>query len=109
MSPGKAASQAGHAYKMITKQMLEKYPHLAKQYFSDGIGTNVCLKSKNLSKLLEAHERAKEANIPCELITDSGHIMPPHFTGQPVITALGIGPATREQISHITKRFSVYR
>jgi peptidyl-tRNA hydrolase len=29
------------------------------------------------------------------------------FGGQPIITALGIGPATREEIQHITKKLKL--
>lgn len=107
MSPGKSASQAGHAFKLLTKQIITEHPVLAADYFSDGdMGTNVVLKSKNQFQLERAFHAAKAAGIPAELIIDSGHIMPPHFDGSPIITALGIGPARREQIHHITKRFN---
>lgn len=106
MTPGKTASQAGHAFKLLTKQIIEDHSGLARDYFADGFGTNVCLKSKNLNHLNRAYHEAMDAGIPCALIEDSGHIMPPHFDGSPIITALGIGPATREQVNHITKRFN---
>ena len=107
MSPGKSASQAGHAFKLLTKQIITEHPVLAADYFSDGdMGTNIVLKSKNQFQLERAFHEAKAAGIPAELIIDSGHIMPPHFDGSPIITALGIGPARREQINHITKRFN---
>jgi len=42
MSPGKAASQAGHAFKLLTKQIITEQPALAAAYFADGdMGTNV--------------------------------------------------------------------
>jgi PTH2 family peptidyl-tRNA hydrolase len=45
--------------------------------------------------------------IPHKLIIDSGHIMPPHFDGNPIITALGIGPCCRDEIKNITKKFKL--
>lgn len=109
MSAGKAASQAGHAYKLLTRHMIMNDPQVASAYFADGMGTNVCLKSKNLFHLERAFESAKAAGLPCVLITDSGHIMPPHFDGSPIVTALGIGPCLRSDIHHITKRFNILK
>jgi peptidyl-tRNA hydrolase len=70
------------------------------------MGTNVVLKSKNLSQIERAFHDAKAAGLPCVLITDEGHIMPPHFDGSPIITALGIGPALRHDAHPITKKFN---
>ena len=70
------------------------------------MGTNVVLKSKNLFHIERAFYDAKAAGLPCVLITDEGHIMPPHFDGSPIITALGIGAALRADAHHITKRFN---
>ncbi len=73
------------------------------------MGTNVCLKAKNLNAIERAYEEAISAGLPCDLIVDQGHIMPPYFTGEPIITALGIGPCRRSDIEHITKRFSLVK
>jgi len=107
MPVGKLASQAGHAYLNSYLEALEHDPETATEYQKDGIGSKICLKAKNLDKLLTAYEAAKAAGLPCSLITDSGHIMPPHFDGNPIITALGIGPALRSSIHPITKKFQV--
>ena len=109
MTPGKAASQSGHAFKLLTKNILENDPQLAREYFADGMGTNVVLKAKNLSAIERAKHYAEAAGLPYALIVDSGHIMPPYFTGEPIITALGIGPCRRSDIEHITKRFSLVK
>jgi PTH2 family peptidyl-tRNA hydrolase len=106
MTTGKAAAQAGHAFKLLTRKILLEDPKTADEYFADGMGTNVCLKSKNLHHLNRAYEEAQAAGLPCALIIDSGHIHLPHFDGSPIITALGIGPCLRSDIHHITKRFS---
>ena len=106
MTNGKSASQSGHAFKLLTKNIIEDDPQLAREYFADGMGTNVVLKAKNLSAIKRAMYEAKAAGLFYALITDSGHIMLPHFDGSPIITALGIGPCRRSEIDHITKRIN---
>jgi peptidyl-tRNA hydrolase, PTH2 family len=105
MSAGKIASQAGHAYLGAFLQCQELDPQLLAEYLKSFPGTKVCLKAKNLETLLRAHARAQCAGIPCSLITDSG--CPNFFNGQPIITALGLGPANESQIKHITRRFEL--
>ncbi len=107
MPPGKLASQAGHAYLNSFIAASRANPEIEDLYQPDGLGTKVCLKAKNQEQILKAYERAKEAGIPCSLIIDQHHIMPPHFTGDPIITALGIGPIRKADIHDITKRFSL--
>lgn len=108
MSPGKLASQAGHAFLDAFEKCRVADPLIAAEYKGDQHGTKVVLKADNLYKLLRAKELAEELGLPCALITDSGHIMPPHFDGDPIITALGIGPARRDDIKAITKKFKLY-
>ena len=69
-------------------------------------GSKVTLKAKNANQLIRAYREALEAGLPCALIVDQHHVMPPHFTGEPVITAVGIGPCTKAQARSITKRFN---
>jgi peptidyl-tRNA hydrolase, PTH2 family len=107
MPPGKLSSQSGHAFLNAYIDSLAKRPDIAAHYQRDGIGTKVCLKAKNQDKLMQAYLACIDAGIPCSLIIDQHHIMPPHFTGEPIITALGIGPARKAEINHITKRFSL--
>jgi PTH2 family peptidyl-tRNA hydrolase len=106
MPPGKAAAQCGHAFLDTFLKAHAETPSHATEYLGDRHGTKCVLKAKNLNQLLRAKEEAERAGLPCALITDSGHILPPHFDGNPIITALGIGPARRSDIHHITKRFS---
>lgn len=104
MPNGKAIAQAGHAFiDSISKCDLQ----IIKKYHEDGHGTKITLKS-NLEKLLQAYQECIVSKIPCALVTDSGHICPPDFDGSPIITALGIGPTTRDQSKHITKKFQLY-
>jgi peptidyl-tRNA hydrolase len=105
MDPGKCASQAGHAY---LGAFLNANSDLQKEYhaeYPEHPGTKVCLVAKNLHHLLQAKEQAEAAGIPVYLVTDSGCAN--FFGGEPTITALGLGPASKEQIKHITKRFQL--
>ncbi len=105
MSAGKIASQAGHAYLCAFLRCQEINPKIVREYLKDLPGTKVCLKSKNLDTLLRAKAEAEASGIPCSLIIDSG--CPNFFDGQPIITAIGLGPANESQIKHITRRFQL--
>lgn len=105
MDSGKIASQAGHAY---LGAFINANAELQSAYhaeFPEHPGTKVCLAAKNLGQLLRAKEQAEEAGIPAYLVTDSG--CPNFFNGEPTITALGLGPACKDQIKQITKRFQL--
>lgn len=107
MSTGKIASQAGHAY---LGAYLQTSSSLQKEYHSDfpsSPGTKVCLGAKNLHQLIRAQQEAQEAGIPAYLVTDSGCAN--FFNGEPTITALGLGPATKDQINNITRRFQLIK
>jgi peptidyl-tRNA hydrolase, PTH2 family len=105
MSPGKIASQAGHAYLGAFLRCQELHPQVVVDYLKGFPGTKVCLRSKNLEALLRAQAQAESAGIPCSLITDSGCLN--FFNGQPIITAIGLGPAKEDQIKPITRRFQL--
>jgi peptidyl-tRNA hydrolase len=109
MSPGKLAAQTGHAFLDTFDQCRKEYPDRAEQYHNGCHGTKVVLGAKSLDQILSTYELVRSVGIPCTLITDSGHVMPPHFDGEPVVTALGIGPALREEIRHITKKFQLVK
>ena len=105
MDTGKISSQAGHAY---LGAFIAADPSLQKEYHSEfptHPGTKVCLGAKHLHHLLKAKEQAEAAGIPTYLVTDSG--CENFFDGKPIITALGLGPASRDSIKHITKRFNL--
>ena len=105
MSPGKIASQAGHAYLGAFLKCQELNPQLLAEYLKDFPGTKVCLASKSHDALLRAQAEAAASGIPCSLITDSG--CSNFFNGQPIITAIGLGPANESQIKYITRRFQL--
>jgi peptidyl-tRNA hydrolase len=106
MSTGKIASQAGHAYLGAYLQCKDLTSIAA--YHSDfpaSPGTKVCLQVSNLDQLLRAEHMAQEAGLSFYRVVDSG--CSNFYNGEPTITALGIGPATKSQIQHITRRFKL--
>ncbi len=106
MAPGKLTSQAGHAFLGAFVQC--KDSELRAEYhkgFPHSPGTKVCLRARNLDQLLGAEFAALAAGLSVFRVIDSG--CENFFGGQPVITALGIGPATKEKIQHITKKFQL--
>lgn len=111
MTEGKRLSQSGHAYTDSLACAKESHPEIHDNYRAwcannarNG-GAKVAMKSRNESQLIIAFNLARKAGIPCAIVVDKGHIMPPDFNGELIITALGIGPCSQEDAKHITKRF----
>lgn len=106
MSAGKLSAQAGHAYDDSIRNAQETHPELCERY-RDGIngGSKVTLEAKSVNALIKAFNQARSEGLPCSIIVDQNHVMPPNFTGEPIITALGIGPVTKSQSKHILKKF----
>jgi peptidyl-tRNA hydrolase len=107
MPAEKLAAQTGHAYVNAWGKAKEQRPDIAAQYKGTGNGTKICMYAKNLGQLIRAYRDAMAAGLPCDLIIDRGHILPPHFDGNPIITALGIGPVYEDEVKNITKRYSM--
>lgn len=67
------------------------------------------LEAKNVHVLFDILDIARNNNIPCALVTDKDHVIPgTAFTGQEIVTAVGIGPCLRHEVSHITKKLRLY-
>lgn len=110
MPPGKLSAQAGHAYTDALWACFDESPDKALAYRNNGIGgSKVTIKCKNLGQLERAQRECEDAGIPHAVVTDAEHVLLPHFTGAPIITALGIGPCTKAQCRHITKRFQAVK
>jgi PTH2 family peptidyl-tRNA hydrolase len=106
MPPGKLSAQTGHAYSDVLDLAKMHYPDRAQNYRNpEKGGSKVTLKAKNAHQLIKAYESLIDEGIPAVLIVDQHHVMPPHFDGSPVITALGIGPCTQSEVKSITKKF----
>ena len=61
--------------------------------------TKICVYVNSEEELLEVFEKAKQAELPCALIRDSGKT---EFK-EPTYTCCAIGPWYGEKIDHITK------
>lgn len=101
MPPGKMAAQAGHAFvgawDDATEDMKDAY----------GNGTKIVLVS-NLAEILRLFEFLQHAEFPVVLIHDSNHILAPDFDGTPIITALGIGPISKEAGADLFGHLATY-
>lgn len=106
MSPGKMASQAGHAF-LGAFLLCNDASALAEYHkeFPKSPGTKVCLAARNLAELLRVEEAVQLAGISTFRVVDSG--CENFFGGRPTITALGFGPATKTQIHRITKKLQL--
>jgi PTH2 family peptidyl-tRNA hydrolase len=108
MPTGKLIAQCGHAFEMAHDRARHERPDITALYKGTGNGTKLTMYAKNLGQLIRAYREALASGIPCELIIDRGHVMPgTPFTGEPIITALGIGPAYKDEVAHITKRYTL--
>lgn len=99
MTAGKAASQAGHAF---LDSFILAEPEHARAYLAHG-GTKVVLSVPDEAALRALFMRARAAKLPCAMVVEQGHVMPPHFDGAPIVTAIGIGPCRRGDARSITR------
>lgn len=105
MSPGKCASQAGHAYlgAFLTSQSVT--PEVTAAYAADLPGTKVCLQG-SLVALQRAKDELEAAGIPCYLVVDSGCAN--FFAGKPTVTALGFGPIAQDRLPKFLAKLNLY-
>lgn len=107
MSPSKLAAQCGHAFVNAYEKARVERPTITSNYRGTGEGTKIVLYAKGLTTLVRAFRDLQEARLPHHLVIDRGHQLPPHFTGEPTITALGVGPVYRDEVEHITRRYTM--
>jgi PTH2 family peptidyl-tRNA hydrolase len=108
MPVGKLSAQAGHAFTDTVFSVLDnpQYTTLLSRYLEkDNAGSKVVLSAKNENQLLDAYNLLKGEGVPCSLVVDSEHVLPPFFDGSPVVTALGVGPCRKSDVKHILKKF----
>jgi PTH2 family peptidyl-tRNA hydrolase len=104
MSSGKSAAQACHAARLSLLKFLKINPERAVEFIElNSCGSMVVLDAPDLQTLHKMAAKAVSHRLPWALFVDSGHIHPPAFDGSPVVTALAIGPALKEQIRPITR------
>lgn len=104
MSPGKCASQAGHAYlgAFLTAQPV--IPEVTAAYAADLPGTKVCLQG-SMTAILRAQDELKAAGIPYFLVVDSGCAN--FFDGKPTVTALGFGPVAQGELPRFISKLQL--
>jgi PTH2 family peptidyl-tRNA hydrolase len=107
MPAGKLAAQAGHAFLDAYLACRDADPERAARYHTAGHGTKVLLLAPTLDTLYRVAEQATRAGLPHALITDAGHVLRPHFTGAPMVTALGLGPIVRQEAPALLRRLSL--
>jgi peptidyl-tRNA hydrolase len=104
MSSGKMASQCSHAARLSLLKFLEKHPERGREFTAlNSVGSIVILDAPDLHALQKMAAQAAARRLPWALFVDSGHIMLPSFDGSPIVTALAIGPASKAEISPITR------
>lgn len=112
MSEGKANAQSGHAY---VDAILHALSHgdanvrqVAMSYAELDPGTKICLDGGSLPKFENLIERLSAAGVPHVVITDSGHIELPDFDGNPIVTAIGIGPLRPSKTPKFLRKLSCW-
>ena len=109
MSTGKIAAQAGHAFLDASLNSIQERPAEWAEY-KQNHGIKVIMRARSLVHLERAHDEARAAGIPAALITDLGYFgVAEGLEGKATITALGIGPARRDEVRDILKRFQVWK
>lgn len=91
-----------HGYPQFTtvskRELLEDVQDPVFTWFTNSYAKiAVCCDSEQ--ELIELYEKAKEAKLPCALITDDGRT---EFARIPTRTCIAIGPAKSEDIDKIT-------
>ncbi|KJV31342.1 hypothetical protein VI08_13700 [Luteibacter yeojuensis] len=109
MSPGKLAAQCGHAFTSAYEKALMQRPEVTGEYKGTGEGTKLVMYAKSLTTLVRAYRDLQKAELPHHLVIDRGHKVPPHFTGEPTVTALGVGPVYRDEVEVIMKRYTMIK
>lgn len=104
MTPGKSASQAGHAYLGAFIEASKQTPEAAATYASDLPGTKVCLQAST-QQIYRARLELQQAGIPHFVTIDSG--CPDFFNGEPILTSIGFGPCTPRQMPKYIRKLQL--
>ena len=91
---GKLSAQVAHA---SVAGFLTASKKQQKQWIEEGM-PKVVLAADTEQEIIEYYEKALEAGLPVQLITDAGRTVIPEGT----VTCVGIGPASAEDIDRIT-------
>lgn len=106
MRKGKMVTQGAHASMAVfINFMREDSKYSSKMYISsdvrtwlEGGATKVVVGVDSEAELLEVYNQARQAKVPCSIITDAGYT---EFYGQFTKTAVAIGPCKEDMVKHI--------
>lgn len=112
MSEGKANAQAGHAYVDALLHALD-HPNCvtrerAQAYAGLRPGTKICLDGGSLADFDRLLAELDVRGIPHVLIHDQDHVELPDFDGSRIVTAIGIGPISRDARPRSLKRLPMW-
>lgn len=96
MGKGKIAAQSSHASLIAYETVKRKNPEIARKWFEEG-QKKIVVKVKSEEELLRYFNKAKENNIPCELVRDAGHTQIEAGT----ITCFAAGPWDEKELDRI--------
>lgn len=101
MPPGKLAAQAGHAFLGAFLLSSADPSPAFRRYRELSPGTKIVLQARDRKRLLTIQQRLEEAGLSVYRVIDQGHVLPPHFDGSPICTAIGLGPVLRSEVECI--------
>jgi PTH2 family peptidyl-tRNA hydrolase len=113
---GKLAAQVAHASlgAVFSKSYVEQHTNGVRTkvtpmspeteiWFNEKF-TKIILRCDSEMQLLSIHQQAEDAGLLRSLIQDAGDTV----FKEPTYTCVGIGPATNEQLAHITDKLKMY-
>ena len=112
MTQGKLAAQVAHASmgallsttrRNIDTILIDLPIGSAWEDWLDGIFTKVVVYVKSESKLIDIYNKARDRQLPCALIKDSGLT----FFDKPTYTCVGIGPAWNDEFIGLTDKLQL--
>tara|TARA_B100000700_G_scaffold298745_1_gene364962 strand:- start:8438 stop:8767 length:330 start_codon:yes stop_codon:yes gene_type:complete len=108
MPKGKLSAQSGHAFEYAMSNATLKFPIRAKKYKNPNLGgSKISLYIKSEKEIIELYNKLLSEDIPCSIVVDKNHVLPPHFDGSPIITALGIGPVSKKETRHLLSKLKL--
>lgn len=98
MNAGKMSAQVSHGMSQLAR---ECESGVWQEYVGSGHGTKIIMQVKGLVQLMGVAKKLKEQNIPFTYVVDRGHVMLPHFDGNPIATAIVFGPVKKASVKRI--------
>ena len=107
MRRGKEIAQCCHASTSVLIQKILHGAYLSEEevFWISGHRKKVCLQVNSEEELLDIHQKALDAGLFSNIVTDMGLT---EFNGVPTKTCLAIGPDTSEKIDKVTGGLKLY-